>query len=112
MAASLQDHPAQAELFIRNQERAHWHDQALWSCAKRDCAASALPEWELLRDKASAIKLHTLSRLADYLEQFADQAEQKGVTSTGRAMLPPITRSCCASCSSTLSPASPRVSRC
>ena len=80
MAASLHDHPAQAALFIRDQERAHWHDQALWFVrAKRDRAASALPEWELLRDKASAIKLHTLSRLADYLEQFACHAEQKGV---------------------------------
>ncbi len=79
MATSLHDHPAQAELFVRNQERAHWHDQALWFVrAKRDRAAASLPEWELLRDKAAAIKRHTLSNLADYLEQFAAQAEQRG----------------------------------
>ena len=79
MVTSLHDHPAQAELFVRNQERAHWHDQALWFVrAKRDRAAASLPEWELLRNKGAAIKRHTLSHLADYLEQFAQQAEQRG----------------------------------
>lgn len=32
--------------------------------------AHTLPEWETLREKASQIKAHTLSRLADYLEEF------------------------------------------
>ncbi len=79
MAASLHDHPAQAELFVHNQQRAHWHDQALWFVrAKRDRAAATLPEWELLRENAAAIKRHTLANLADYLEQFAREAEQQG----------------------------------
>ncbi len=45
---------------------------------ERDCAAASLPEWELLREKAAAIKRHTLSHLADYLEQFVRNAEQQG----------------------------------
>ena len=39
----------------------------------------ASPEWETLRDLASGIKEHTLSHLADYIEQFVTQAEKNGV---------------------------------
>ncbi len=80
MIKSLPDHPKNAAKFISNDERTHWHDQALWFVrAKRDKASAALPEWETLRDKASAIKLHTVAHLAEYLEQFADNAESNGV---------------------------------
>ncbi|HJT34785.1 MAG TPA: lactate utilization protein B [Pirellulales bacterium] len=72
-------HAAAAAEFVANDARAHWHDQALWFVrAKRDKAAQALPEWEALRETASQIKAHTLSRLADYLEQFAEQATRLG----------------------------------
>jgi L-lactate dehydrogenase complex protein LldF len=72
-------HASLAAEFIANQERARWHDQALWFVrAKRDKVAQTLPEWELLRETAAQIKAHTVSRLADYLEQFAEQAERLG----------------------------------
>lgn len=73
------EHPKTAAQFIANGERAHWHDQALWFIrAKRDRCAHALPEWETLRERASQIKLHTMSRLADYLEQFEENAKKLG----------------------------------
>ncbi len=72
-------HPAAAAEFTRDNERAHWHDQALWFVrVKRDRVAQSLPEWETLRAKASAIKAHTVSRLADYLEQFECEATARG----------------------------------
>jgi len=72
-------HPVAAERFIANQERAHWHDQTLWFVrSKRDRAAASLPEWERLRETASQIKQHTLSRLADYLTEFEQNAKRNG----------------------------------
>lgn len=41
--------------------------------------AHGLPEWEALRNQASAIKRHTITHLADYLEQFSVQLESRGV---------------------------------
>lgn len=79
MSVVLHEHPELAARFVANEARAHWHDQALWFVrAKRDRMAAQLPEWELLREKAAAIKRHTLSRLADYLEQFEQQAVRSG----------------------------------
>ncbi|MCA9062273.1 MAG: lactate utilization protein [Planctomycetaceae bacterium] len=73
-------HPTLAEKFVANSERAHWHDRALWFVReKRDRMASSVPEWEQLRARASAIKMHTMSRLADYLEEFEVNAKQLGV---------------------------------
>ncbi|HWB10081.1 MAG TPA: lactate utilization protein B [Pirellulales bacterium] len=73
-------HATLAAQFVADDQRAHWHDQALWFVrAKRDKMAQALPEWELLRETAAQIKAHTVSRLADYLEQFAERAESLGV---------------------------------
>lgn len=73
------DHPTAAAEFVADDERAHWHDQALWFVrTKRDRMAHSLPEWEDLREQASQIKQHTLSRLADYLEEFERQAARLG----------------------------------
>lgn len=73
------NHPTLAAKFTADDERAHWHDRALWFVrAKRDKAAQALPEWETLRETAGQIKAHTISRLADYLEQFERQAQRLG----------------------------------
>lgn len=73
------DHPENASTFVANDNRAHWHDQSLWFVrSKRDKAASTLPEWETLRERAAAIKLHTMSRLADYLEKFERNATKRG----------------------------------
>jgi len=72
-------HSVAADKFVANSERAHWHDQALWFVrTKRDRAAATVPEWERLRETASQIKQHTLSRLADYLEEFERNAIRNG----------------------------------
>lgn len=73
-------HAQEAKTLVRDEERMHWHDQALWFVReKRDRAALNLPEWETLRNAASRIKTHTLDHLSDYLIQFEDQAEKNGV---------------------------------
>ncbi len=72
-------HSKAADAFTKNDARAHWHDQALWFIrVKRDRLVHALPEWETLRERASAIKQHMISRLADYLEQFEREATRHG----------------------------------
>jgi L-lactate dehydrogenase complex protein LldF len=72
-------HAERAAKFAADDARAHWHDQALWFVrAKRDKAAAAVPDWERLRGLASAIKAHTQSRLADYLEEFERNAVAAG----------------------------------
>jgi len=79
--SSATSHPARAASFIKNLDRAHWHDQALWFVrSKRDKAASTLPEWEELRERASQIKQYTMSHLADLLEQFERNATKTGAT--------------------------------
>jgi L-lactate dehydrogenase complex protein LldF len=45
---------------------------------KRDRAAREVPEFEALRELSAAIKTHTLGRLADYLEQFEENATALG----------------------------------
>ncbi len=72
-------HPAAAARFVANTERAHWHDQALWFVrAKRDRAAAAVPEWELLREQAARIKQYTLAHLDRLLQNFEQQAMLRG----------------------------------
>lgn len=74
------DHATAARRFLTDEARTDWHDQSLWYVReKRDAAAAAVPEWEALRERASRIKAHTLSRLADYLEQFEERARENGV---------------------------------
>jgi L-lactate dehydrogenase complex protein LldF len=46
---------------------------------RRGAAVEQIPEWEGLRERARAIKAHTLARLDHYLEEFAARAEQAGV---------------------------------
>ena len=73
-------HAEKAALFVADEARAHWHDQSLWFVrVKRDRQAASIPEWEALRETASAIKTHTLSRLADYLEEFERNAAANGI---------------------------------
>ncbi|HEX4146770.1 MAG TPA: lactate utilization protein B [Pirellulales bacterium] len=73
------NHATHAAEFTRDKERAHWHDNTLWFVrTKRDKAAQSLPEWETLRETAGAIKAHTMSRLADYLEEFERAATLLG----------------------------------
>uniref|UniRef100_UPI0039A74580 lactate utilization protein B n=1 Tax=Ornithobacterium rhinotracheale TaxID=28251 RepID=UPI0039A74580 len=66
-----------------NQDNIHepMHDKFLWrSRMRRDSAAAQIPEWETLRNLASQIKEHTLTHLDRYVEQFASNAEKKGIT--------------------------------
>jgi L-lactate dehydrogenase complex protein LldF len=72
-------HAERAARFVADEERAHWHDRALWFVReKRDHAAREVPEWEELRSRAAAIKQHTLAHLADYLEEFESRATALG----------------------------------
>jgi L-lactate dehydrogenase complex protein LldF len=72
-------HAQQAGQFLKNSERAAWHDETLWIVRqKRDKMARAVPEWETLREQASQIKDHTLSELDNYLVQFEGQAVKNG----------------------------------
>ena len=74
-------HPEEARQFLKDPVRAKWHDETLWMVRrKRDTAAAQLPEWEQLRDMASAIKDNVLSRLGDYLEEFERNAIANGIT--------------------------------
>lgn len=73
------DHPTRAKKFVSNDARSHWHDETLWFVrVKRDRAAKTLPEWELLRETASAIKANVVSHLAEYLEEFERNATRLG----------------------------------
>lgn len=47
---------------------------------RRAGAVAELPEWEELRERARAIKAHTLARLDHYLEEFVAKARAAGVT--------------------------------
>ena len=76
----IPDHAEAANEFLKDDERATWHDQALWFIRqKRDIAAHQIPEWELLRETASQIKSHVLSNLDEYLVQFEKNALQNGI---------------------------------
>lgn len=80
-SAKRVDHAGGAAAFIAKTDHVALHDRRLWDLRKkRDAQAEAIPEWETLREMASQIKAHTLSRLSTYLEQFAAQAEANGVT--------------------------------
>ncbi|HUC80354.1 MAG TPA: LUD domain-containing protein, partial [Flavisolibacter sp.] len=77
---SEKKHSEAATAFLADKQRARWHDETLWFVrAKRDKAAHAIDEWEALRETASQIKEHTLSKLDEYLLQFEAQAKVNGV---------------------------------
>ena len=74
------DHSIAASEFLKDGKRARWHDETLWFVReKRDKAAHTIPDWENLREAASQIKAHTLSKLDDYLLQFEAKAKKNGV---------------------------------
>lgn len=76
-----ESHATKAREFLRDEPRARWHDQALWHVReRRDKSVAAVPDWEALRSHASAIKLHTLSNLGPYLEEFEQKAIANGAT--------------------------------
>jgi L-lactate dehydrogenase complex protein LldF len=74
------DHAAAAAEFLKDAERAAWHDQSLWFVRERRDAATAIPEWEALRDAGAALKAHAMGSLAELLEAFEARATAAGVT--------------------------------
>jgi L-lactate dehydrogenase complex protein LldF len=79
--ATIKDHAGLAENFIKDEERVDWHDGALWYIReKRDRASKQIPEWEALREAASAIKGNVISNLHEYLLQFEANLIKNGVT--------------------------------
>jgi L-lactate dehydrogenase complex protein LldF len=73
-------HSKAGELFLENRSHASWHNEALWFVReKRDKVSKEIPEWEDLRELSSKIKMHTISHLNNYLEQFCKNAEANGV---------------------------------
>lgn len=78
--SSSATHAQQAEIFCRDESRVDWHSKALWLMReKRDRAAGSIPEWEQLRQLGSEIKLHTLTNLADLLQQFEANCQANGI---------------------------------
>jgi L-lactate dehydrogenase complex protein LldF len=79
MSNSVKDHPTAAAEFIADHDRLRWHDAAVWSArSRRDRASHSLAEWETLRNIAAQVKLHTMSRLDEYLEEFEANAVRLG----------------------------------
>lgn len=77
---NIVDQADAAEQFLQDHVHEDRLDKILWAARMhRDQAALQVKEWEELRDLASQIKEHTLSHLADYLEEFAQHAEENGV---------------------------------
>ncbi|HXD40197.1 MAG TPA: lactate utilization protein B [Ramlibacter sp.] len=74
------DHAEASSKFIKATHHVEFHDRRLWDLRqKRDRESQDIPEWEELRTLASAIKEHTLTHLADYLEQFERNATANGI---------------------------------
>lgn len=72
-------HSKKAMAFNADPARVSRHDKTFWGVrANRDARAAELPEWEDLREAASQTKLHTITHLADYLEQFEKAAKANG----------------------------------
>ena len=59
----MTNHAYKAARFLKNEERAAWHDKTLWMVRKkRDLMALDVPDWEELREQASQIKRHFTPR--------------------------------------------------
>ena len=89
------DHAEASSKFIKAKDHLDFHDKRLWDLRKkRDRESEHMPEWEELRTLASAIKEHTLTHLADYLEEFERNATRTARTCIGPRTPPSTTRSC------------------
>ena len=88
------NHAQQAARFVADENRARWHNESVWSMRhNRDLSITSIEDWEILRERASQIKGHMLSKLADYLEQFESAVEQLGAMCTGQVMPSNTTKS-------------------
>ena len=98
-AGSVVDQAANAARFIQDRTHEAHFDELLWMIRqKRDHEALQVPEWEELRDLASAIKEHTLSNLVHYLEMFEASAKRNGAIVHWGWTRTSITRSFTTSC--------------
>lgn len=80
MSSSNAKHPELSAIFNKDEARVDWHDETLWWIRqKRDKAAWTIPEWEQLRETASAIKNNVLSNLHQYLTEFEKNAIDNGI---------------------------------
>lgn len=80
MSSANAKHPELAAAFNKDEARVDWHDETLWWIRqKRDKAAWTIPEWEQLRETASAIKNNVLSNLHQYLTEFEKNAIANGI---------------------------------
>ncbi|MEY2918633.1 MAG: hypothetical protein RIS73_2347, partial [Bacteroidota bacterium] len=80
MSSSNATHPELSTIFNKDEARVDWHDETLWWIRqKRDKAAWTIPEWEVLRETASAIKNNVLSNLHQYLIEFEEKATANGI---------------------------------
>lgn len=60
----MSKHATKAADFLKNSQQAQWHDETLWMVRqKRDKMAKSVPEWEDLREMASALKMYSNSHL-------------------------------------------------
>jgi len=74
------DHAAAAERFLSRPDHVAFHDRRLWDLhEKRNGQMRLIPEWEDLRDLASAAKDHALANLDTLLEEFEANAQANGV---------------------------------
>jgi len=75
----MKGHSGLAADFLKDAERARWHDRSLWYVReKRNRVAQSVPDWEALRETAHAIKRHALAHLPRYLEEFERNAAARG----------------------------------
>lgn len=75
-------HPALAgrlAAYLEDPARPARFDRAVYGIRlHRDQAAAKLPGWEAIRQRAAAIKAHTLDHLDRYVDEFARRAEAAG----------------------------------
>ena len=73
-------HARGAAVFLANPDRVAAHDAALWFIRGKRDVATAIPEWEALRDAGAALKAHAMGSLAQLLESFEARASAAGIT--------------------------------
>lgn len=72
-------HSKNAEKVNKDAQWVTRHDKTFWTVrSRRDGLAYDIKEWEQLRESASQIKKHTVTHLAEYLEQFEASATKNG----------------------------------
>ena len=77
--AAAADFPVAAKTALKNDQlRRNVHHATTVIRNKRALRVEEMPDWELLRDAASAIKAHTLKHLDEYLVEFEQNCELAG----------------------------------